>query len=74
MIRITLNRSLYHKQAKFVDWCRENIGQGSWNPQDGCGNLWGITSGFGYTTMYFLSDKDRVNFESAFRISNFDLI
>lgn len=74
MISITLNKKVYHKQMKFVDWCRENIGQGGWNPQEDCGNLWGITSGFGCTTMYFLKDKDRINFESAFRISKFDLI
>lgn len=74
MHTITLNNTRYHRQADFCDWLRKNVGQGGWNALHDIGNLWGITSMFGCTTISFIRETDRNQFELAFNIKNSDLI
>ena len=74
MYTITLNRNRYHKQMEFCNWLRANVGQGGWNAMHDIGNIWGITSMFGYTTISFVHETDKTKFETAFAIKNSDLI
>ncbi len=43
-------------------WCKENIGQGSWGGQY-AGDTWSIASVFGNTTFKFINEEDYNRFK-----------
>ena len=57
MNEIIFNNTYYHLNRDMEQWCRENIGQGSWGGQKD-GDMWSIDSLFGTTTFKFIDEND----------------
>ena len=57
MNEINFNYTYYHLNSDMIQWCKENIGQGSWSGQN-VGDVWSIESMFGTTTFKFVNEED----------------
>lgn len=56
------NNTYYHLNRDMEQWCKENIGQGSWGGQY-AGDTWSIASVFGNTTFKFINEEDYNRFK-----------
>lgn len=61
---IEFDKERYHQQGEMIEWCKKNIGPGSWSYHRdvGDGDMWGILSMFGRTSFMFRYDEDAVAF------------
>jgi len=61
MREIVIGKRRYHLQEQMINWCKNNIGPGSWFKNEP-GNVWSVSSMFGSTFFVFNRDEDATAF------------
>lgn len=63
MTEIMFDKTYYRHHIEMQTWCKENIGEGSWDGFALAGDVWSINNKFGNITFKFVNEEDLNRFK-----------